>query len=287
MLSALLVLVAIYATVIAFVWTMQERLVWLPPGIAVTPEGDVRRIAFTADDGQPLHAFLVGDPARSRGLVMHFHGNADLATWLVPWGEEVYRRSGWAVLLTEYRGYGGLGGRPDYESSRRDAIAAYNTVRTTLAVPHDRVAFYGHSLGSAVAAELASEHPPRVLLLEAPFTSARAMARRVTLVPVGFLWRFIARVQFDTRAVVADLDAPVWVAHGARDGVIPARMGREVYAAARVKGELLIVDDAGHNDLSHVAGDAYWRWIDRALNSPSRETPVPASAPVVRDRRAP
>ena len=60
------------------------------------------------------------------------------------------------------------------------------------------------------------------------------------------------------------LRCPVWVAHGTRDVVIPVRMGREVFNSAAVKGELLIVDGAGHNDVPEVGGDAYWRWLEAA-----------------------
>ena len=57
----------------------------------------------------------------------------------------------------------------------------------------------------------------------------------------------------------------MWVAHGDRDLVIPVRMGREVFAAARHPGELLIVPGAGHNDVAEVGGEAYWGWLTRAL----------------------
>ena len=68
-------------------------------------------------------------------------------------------------------------------------------------------------------------------------------------------------------ARVAAVTAPVWVAHGERDTVIPADMGRAVYAAARVRGRLLLVPDAGHNDVAAVAGEDYWRWIAAALGA--------------------
>jgi pimeloyl-ACP methyl ester carboxylesterase len=172
------------------------------------------------------------------------------------------------VFLAEYRGYGGSGGRPNYASSTPDAVAALRAVRSQPGIDSLPLAIYGHSLGSAVAAELAAEHAPTTLILESPFTSARDMARRMLPGLMSVMWRAIARVHFDTKAKVAALDVPVWVVHGARDGVIPVAMGRAVHAAARRKGELLIVDDAGHNDVSHVADNAYWSWLDRALNAP-------------------
>ena len=276
-LSLFIGLVAVYALVLLAAWRMQERIVWQPPRLVVEPAALAQRIDYASDDGQPLYSYLVGDPSRAHGLIIAYHGNADLAAWRVPWAVEVERRTGWAVLVPEYRGYGGLGGSPSYLSSQRDARATYRLVRERLVNDSTRIALYGHSLGSAVAAELASDHPPAVLLLEAPFTSARDMARAMLVLPVAAAWRAIARVHFDTRAVVASLHVPVSVVHGENDGIIPIRMGRAVYAAARVRGELLAVPGAGHNNVIDSAGDDYWAWMRRALRSEKES--VTASRP--------
>lgn len=271
-LSAFVVLAALYFVVLVGAWRLQERIVWQPPRLAQYPDVEARRLDYASDDGQPLFAYLVGDPARAHGLLIAYHGNADLAAWVVPWAAEVERLTGWAVLVPEYRGYGGLEGSPDYLSSQRDARATYRLARERVGLDASRIALYGHSLGSAIATELAAEHAPAVLILEAPFTSARDMARGM-LAPVAAVWSAIARVHFDTRAKVAELDVPTWVVHGERDGVVPVRMGRAVHAAARVPGELLTVPGAGHNDVSDVAGDAYWAWLRRALEGSAQRPP--------------
>lgn len=271
-LLALLALALIYVLLIGAAWAWQERLVWQPPAGAAPLETTVRRLDYAAEDGQPLHAFLVGDEARARGLLIAFHGNAELAAWGVPWAEEVARRTGWAVLLPEYRGYGGLPGSPDYAGSQRDARATWRLARETLGVDSSRLAYFGHSLGSGVATELAAEHAPAALVLLAPFTSARDMARGMRGLPLAALWSVIGRVNFDTREKVGALDVPVSVAHGDRDGVVPVRMGRAVHAASRVKGALLIVPGAGHNDVAAVGREAYWRWLADALGATQRAT---------------
>lgn len=266
---ALVVLATLYVVVLITAWRMQERVVWQPPRLATYPKADAQRLDYSSDDGQPLFAYLVGDPKGAPGLLIAHHGNADLAGWTTPWAIEVARATGWAVLVPEYRGYGGLGGSPSYVASQRDAEATYRLARERLHVDSTRIALYGHSLGSAIATELAAAHAPAVLILEAPFTSARDMARG-PLAPVALWWSVIARVHFDTRSTVAALDVPTWVVHGERDGVVPVHMGRAVHAAARVPGDLLIVRGAGHNDVSDVAGAAYWNWMRRALEASGR-----------------
>jgi hypothetical protein len=72
-------------------------------------------------------------------------------------------------------------------------------------------------------------------------------------------------VHYDTEARVRTLETPVWVAHGTDDLIIPFRMGRAVFDAAKRKGAMLPVEDAGHNDVAEVGGKAYWAWVTQAL----------------------
>lgn len=265
---ALVVGVTVFAAVMLLLWRHQERVVFQPPRPAPPPKpGSAAQILrYEADDGQQLHAYLVGPPDSGAPLVIAFHGNADLAEWLLPWARELHVRTGAAVLLPEYRGYGGLQGPPSYPGTQLDARAALRVAQLQLGVPSSRLVLFGHSLGSAVAAELAADAPPAALALQSPFTSARAMASRMLFPAAPFLWTRLSRVHFDTCARLADLETSVFVAHGDRDRVIPIAMGRRVYAAARVRGQLLVVPGAGHNDVPDVGQQAYWEWLAAAVS---------------------
>lgn len=262
----------IVVAIAGLLWANQERVVFQPP--SGFEDAGPARVQFTAKDGQDLFAFVVGDRARARHVLIAFHGNADVAVRSIPWAEEVARRTDWLVLLAEYRGYAGLGGTPTYDASRLDSRAAYDFVRDSLGFDARHVGLHGFSLGSAIATELASDVDPAVLVLEAPLTSARDMARIIIARPLHALWDRISRVHFDTERRVATLDAPVWVAHGEDDLTIPVRMGRDVFAAAKVKGKLLLVPDANHAQIVTRAGHRYWAWIEEALASgETRATP--------------
>jgi fermentation-respiration switch protein FrsA (DUF1100 family) len=226
-------------------------------------------MAYTTGDGIHLIAHVV-EPAKPGGpVILAFHGNAMISRWMIPWAREVSRRFQATVVLPEYRGYDGLAGSPSYEGARLDATAALAATRERFHLSPGEMIFYGHSLGSAVATELASSAPPRALLLESPFTSARDMAARMPIVGLRFFWRAISRVHYETQDRVAKLEVPVSVAHGARDLIIPAKMGRAVFDAARKKGGLLIVAEADHNDVPIAGGDAYWEWFAKALRGGS------------------
>lgn len=275
LISLLLVVLALALATVAVLllaaWRHQERILFQPPAgpFPELPGGAAARVSYAAVDGQPLFAYVVDPRTDTRSaplrVVLAFHGNAEIAAWSIPWAREAARRTGAVVVLPEYRGYAGLPGQPTYAASTLDAGAALALAERMFGATPERTVLYGHSLGSAVAVELAQHAPPRALLLESPFSSARAMAGRMGVPVAGPLWGMISRIHFDSRARVATLDAPVWVVHGTRDVVIPARMGSEVHAAARRQGELLLVEGAGHNDVVERGGEAYWGWVARAV----------------------
>lgn len=263
-LAALVVVV-----LLLLVWWGQERMVFQPPMFEAMDTSGATRLDFVGDDGMPLFAYAVrpaGAGSDASPTVIHFHGNAEVAAWAIPWARELSRRTGATVLLAEYRGYAGQDGAPSYATARSDALALWRIARDTLGATAAATIVHGFSLGSGIATELAREIQPHALVLEAPFTSAEDMAARIGPFLRGPLWRLIARVHYDTRAAVSILDVPVWVAHGSADRVVPQRMGYAVFAAARRKGELLPVPGAGHNDL-RLATD-YWAWLVRAVTAP-------------------
>lgn len=283
--AVLISALAILLVVIVGVWWRQERIAYQPPTQWPPSPADVRRIDYVAADGQSLFAFVVEAGRPPAGIVLAFHGNADLAVWQIPRARELARRLGWCIVLAEYRGYGGLGGEPSYLGVRDDARAAWRAARQIgreFETPVPRYALFGHSLGSAVATELATEiasgmptmdgegsvSPTAViaLVLQSPFTSARDMVRIVSTRPVQLVWKIISRVHYDTRSGLRNTTAPVSIAHGARDWLVPAAMGQELFTGARVPGQLLVVDRAGHNDVADVGGESYWRWLSAALS---------------------
>lgn len=263
------VLIAIIVA-LTVLWWQQERILFQPPGHVVLEHASAEKIEFNASDGQPLFGFLVGEISDTE-TILAFHGNADLAVWQLEWASEIVHRFGVSVFLAEYRGYGGIRGKPTYASSSIDAAAAYAVLNSRLGVPASRIVLFGHSLGSAVAAELATQHVTPTLILQSPFTSARAMARLTITRPLSFIWRLVSRIHFDNVSVVQKLHSRVSVIHGNDDIVIPSRMGKAVYQAAKVKGAFALIEKAGHNNVVEVAGESYWKWFNSALRYPIAE----------------
>ena len=265
-----LALAVISVMTAAVLWTVQERLVFVPPATPRQQGIGATRIDFVSTDGQPIFGFFIAAPAgqsasdRSQ-LILHFHGNGDLADSWVDWAQETAERTGWSVFLAEYRGYGGLSGRPTYDGVMRDARAALALVEARYGVGAGEVVLYGHSLGTGVATQLAVQRGARAVVLEAPITSMVDVGRRTLGPPLSWVMPLISRIDLVPVDDVRIIDAPVWVVCGGRDEVAPAWMGRSVFDAATRKGEFLLVPDARHGNVMDRGRDAYWAWLHQAL----------------------
>ena len=137
--------------------------------------------------------------------------------------------AGLAVLLFDYRGYGGNPGSPTEEGLARDVRAARAFLVEEAGVPPDRLLYFGESLGAAVVTELATEHPPAGLVLRSPFVDLAAVAAvHYPFLPV----RALLRDRFPVAEQVARVDVPTTVVYGSADSIVPPSQSRAVAAAA-------------------------------------------------------
>ena len=190
-----------YTLLVVLAWLLQERLAFPAPRAPVPdprrlgiPRGE--RIELALGDGQRLVGWYLGAPAGSAGSaetagpgLLWFYGNGENIAALAPVLRE-FQPPGTALLAIDYPGYGGSSGRATEAALYRAADAAYAALQRRRGVDPKRIYVYGRSLGSAVATYLAARHPVAGLILESPFTNARAMARRL----YGLLPTFILRL---------------------------------------------------------------------------------------------
>jgi len=190
-------------------------------------------------------------PPASPGLLW-FYGNGETVAAIWPIVRE-FQPPGTAVLVLDYPGYGGSGGRATEAAVYAAADAAYAALTTRPDVDPRRIYVYGRSLGSAVATYTAAHHPVAGLIVESPFTNAAAMAKyHYRLVP-----RFLLRLSLDNVANVKLVHCPILLFHGDADRLVPTEMGMAVAAAAAGPIEVVLIHGAGHNDTYDIGGRAY------------------------------
>lgn len=212
----------------------------------------------TADEIR-LHAWWLPAPdtVARRGAAVYFHGNGGDITGRGSIAEGL-AGTGLDVLMLDYRGYGASRGTPDEAGFYRDATAAYRHVREERDVDPDRIVLFGESLGAAVAVELATREPVGALVLVGPLTSTVRVARaHYPFLPDGLLeWD---RHRFDALARIDRVRAPLLLAHGSADRVVPPAEANALYQAANEPKRQYTANGYGHNDI--YEDPALWRAI--------------------------
>jgi fermentation-respiration switch protein FrsA (DUF1100 family) len=209
-------------------------------------------ISFEAIDGVQLHGWWV--PAAEAPVFVWFHGNAGNISHRLENIKLLHDLVGVQIFIFDYREYGYSQGRISREGTFLDAAAAYRYVTEVRGVPAGEVVLFGRSLGTALATDIAVNHPCRALILESAFTNSSDMAKM--LAPFLFDWR--PRVPYDNLGKIDKVKAPVLIIHGSDDEIIPVEMGRRVFAAANSPKDLYIIPGAHHNDTYGVEGKKYF-----------------------------
>jgi uncharacterized protein len=247
-------LALVLVSILAIIWTQQRRLIYFPFGEVSNPEAlgleGVSTVSFPTSDGLMLNGWFVSRTNAPHFTVIVFNGNAGNRSFRAPLANAL-TRADMAVLLFDYRGFGGNPGSPTEEGLKTDARAARDYVVSRGDVDRGKIVYFGESLGTAIAAALAVDYPPAALILRSPFTSMTDVGRHhYAFLPV----RWLLRDRYATIDRIARVNAPLLVIGGDADSIVPIAQTRRIYEAADDPKSLLIVRDADHNDDSLLAG---------------------------------
>ncbi len=245
----LVVVVLLVGVGLAAVWGLQRQLVYYPDASDVPPAGEVlpgaSDVTLETADGLELSAwYLPADAGRDTGLaVLVAPGNGGNRAGRAGLARELGDR-GFAVLLLDYRGYGGNPGSPSEDGLAADADAAVRAL-DDLGHPLHRTIFFGESLGTGVVAGLLQRHRPAAVVLRSPFTELADVGRHhYPWLPV----RTLLRDRFPVLEPVAASDVPVTVIYGDRDDIVPTALSARVADSAPALVERVVLGGAGHND---------------------------------------
>jgi fermentation-respiration switch protein FrsA (DUF1100 family) len=257
---AIVVFVGI-ALALVLLWFLQRSMIYFPFGAAPDPASvglrDTEAVTIATADGETLQGWFIRgrleggtEVPPAHGTVIVFNGNAGNRAYRADLALALGER-GFAVMLFDYRGYGGSTGRPGEQGLAADARAVRGYVASRSDVDPGRIIYFGESLGAGVAVGLAVESPPAALVLRSPFTSLGDVGQlHYPFLPVTRL----LRDRYPNLERIGRIHCPVAIVAGDRDGIIPITQSRAVFDAAREPKTWTVVRGADHNDATLAHG---------------------------------
>ncbi|MBD2182930.1 alpha/beta fold hydrolase [Planktothrix sp. FACHB-1355] len=245
----------VYTLICVILFFVQPRLIFLPThNFQKTPDFykiNYKNIYLPVPKnlgGGEIHGWWIQAKKSNLGTLLYLHGRGlNIGSNI----NQAYRfqQLGFSVFLIDYRGYGkSKGNFPTESQLYQDAEIAWNYLVNQQKIPSDRIFIYGHSLGSAVAIDLAIKHPEAAgLIVQSSFTS---MANQIARYPYFRIFpiSLLLTNRFDSIKKVKSLRIPALFVHGVDDPMIPYTMSEKLYKAASYRKQLLLVPGAKHNN---------------------------------------
>ncbi|MBI3480436.1 MAG: alpha/beta hydrolase [Nitrosomonadales bacterium] len=255
-------LALLYVAACAYMWATQLDHVFEPsPVLQTTPERlgmkfeELHIPVGSGSDRGELHAWWVPAEQENAPTLLYLHGNYRNISNNLEHTQRLHQL-GYNVLVSDYRGYGkSSGGRPNEVKVYEDAEGAWQYLLKARGVKPQQTFIYGHSLGGAIAVDLAVHHPEAAgLITESTFTSMVEMGKlEYGYLPVDRL----LDQRFDTLQKISRLKIPVLLIHGTWDKRVPPQMAQQLYAAAPQPKMLVLIEGGEHNNTGTIGWVEY------------------------------
>lgn len=248
----------LYVAVCFYFWFTQDQKIFMPlrevasdPGRLGLAYEQVQIAVGTGDEAAQLNGYWVQHPDAAAPVMLYLHGqDANIGKNLVHTLN--LHQCGYSVLVIDYRGFGDslASFTPSEQSVYEDADAAWAFLTEELGVATERTFIFGHSLGGAIAIELATRHSDAAgLIVESSFTTISEIAQ--WKIPITSLLPLDLLLNHHFRSVdkIGEVAMPKLFIHGRQDPKVPFRMSQQLHAAAREpKAPLLCIEGGGHAD---------------------------------------
>jgi uncharacterized protein len=254
--ALLIVLAMVYFGVGLRLWWIQDHEIFKPmPTVARTPADLKPPLKFESVElavgDSTVHGYWV--PRDNAAAVVLFLHGQDTTLGRNLSHVETIHRLGCHVLLIDYRGFGATFGQftPSQASVFEDVDTVWRHLTEQRGFSAQQIVIYGHSLGGAIAVELATRYPSAAgLIVENSFTSVKDMVHWklpfTRLYPLGWILRHpLDSLQKVSRHPLP----PTLFIHGTVDAKVPYFMSQSLHAAASGSAtELLLIEGGGHAD---------------------------------------
>ena len=212
---------------------------------------------------QTVHAWWWPSRKPDAPAVLYLHGSRWNLTGQLFRIRELHDL-GFSVFAIDYRGFGkSEGDLPSENAVYTDARVGWDALAKLVPDPRRRF-IYGHSLGGAIAVDLAATLSSEAKTKDAPVAAAGLVVESsfTTLADIArafsYKWlpiQLVLTQKFDSVDKIKDVRMPVIVLHGDADRYVPLALGKELYEAAPQPKRLVVVEDGTHNNSLRLGED--------------------------------
>lgn len=200
-------------------------------------------VPFNREDTLSMIKLFPKDSVRL-GVVIYFHGNRKNVERFVPFAK-IFTDNGYEVWIPDYPGYGKSTGSITEDKLYEQAVQVQQMA--ALKYPANKIIIYGKSLGSGIAAYVASLTKNRLLILETPYYSIPDVFNAYSYIyPISKMIRY----KLPTYEYLTEIEEPITVFAGGSDWIIPYRCALKLKTYLKNSDEFIKIDAAGHNDLN-------------------------------------
>ncbi len=225
-------------------------------------------VTFRTEDGLNLNGWFVpgkkSPPDDNLHTLLWFHGNAGNINRRLDNIKMLHDRVPANVFIIDYRQFGKSEGKISEQGTYLDAKAALSYLHSRKDINNEKIIFFGRSLGSAVAVDLAVKEKCCALILETPFTSIKEMGKK--LYPFLFMSLHFLRTKYDSLSKISKIKVPTLIMHGDKDELVPIEQGKILYEEANEPKEFYTIPGAMHNDTHIVCGEEYFDVIKSLIS---------------------
>jgi alpha-beta hydrolase superfamily lysophospholipase len=247
-LNWLKIILILYALVGTALYMLQDRLLFHP--VAVDRDSSYafkqpyKELSFPLDASNQFHIvqFTVPDSIR-KGIVLYFHGNKTNISRYAKFSEN-FTRNKYDVWMMDYPGFGKSTGTLSEDIVYEEALQLYKLARVRY--KPEQIIIYGKSIGTGVAAQLASVRDCRRLILETPYYGLAALVN-------NYLWMYpverMIHFKLPTYQYMSKVTAPVTIFHGTDDELISFKNASKLQSLLKPGDEFIAVENGRHNNL--------------------------------------
>ncbi|WP_228407543.1 alpha/beta hydrolase [Chryseobacterium timonianum] len=229
------------------VYFYQEKIIFypekLPENYKFSFDGSFEEITIRTKDEKHLSSVLF-KTQNPKGVIFYLHGNGGS---IRGWGEvtQLYSSMNYDTFILDYRGYGKSEDKiKNKDQLSSDIETAYQELLKRY--PENKVIILGYSVGTGLAAKLASAHHAKLLILQAPYYSMKDEMNQ----KFSFLPKFLLKYNFETNEYLKTVPSPVVIFHGDKDEVIHYNASLKLKNHFKKGDRLIVLKGQTHNGIT-------------------------------------